>query len=147
MDDSITSFLEKQTCASLCCVDEEGKPYSFICYYSFNSEEGLLYFKSSAKSHHSEILKTNSWISGTILPDKSNILVVKGVQLEGIILGEEDPLTRGCTTNYYKRHPMAIAMPGEIRTIQINDIKMTDSSKGFGKKISWNRNQLMEAVI
>jgi uncharacterized protein YhbP (UPF0306 family) len=34
-----------------------------------------------------------------------------------------------------------LAIPGETRTIQISHIKMTDSTKGFGKKITWNRDE------
>ena len=64
---------------------------------------------------------------------------MKGVQFEGIVLGADHPLTRKFSGCYHKKHPMALVIPGVIQTIQINHIKMTDSTKGFGKKITWNR--------
>jgi len=139
MNDSITRFLQRQTCATICCVDELGKPYCFSCFYVFDCKERLLYFKSSADSHHSVLLKKNPIIAGTILPDKLNVLFVKGVQFEGFVLDEHQPLAIQASAYYHKKHLIALAIPGEIWTVQINYIKMTDSTKGFGKKITWSR--------
>lgn len=139
MNETIIHFLQQQTCATLCCVDEQDKPYCFSCFYASNSEEGLLYFKSSADSHHSVLMKKNPFIAGTILPDKINTLIVKGVQFEGIVLDAQNPLLKKALGNYLKQHPLALAIPGETWAIQINHIKMTDSTMGFGKKITWNR--------
>jgi uncharacterized protein YhbP (UPF0306 family) len=141
MNEAIIHFIKQQTCATICCVDEQGKPYCFSCYYAFNREEGLLYFKSSADSHHSALMKINPFLAGTILPDKLNTLLVKGVQFEAIVLNEHDPLSLRAPGYYHKKYPIALAIPGEIRTIQINCIKMTDSTMGFGKKITWNRDE------
>jgi len=139
MNETIIRFIQKQTCASVCCADEQGKPYCFSCFYAFNAEEGILYFKSSADSHHSALMKKNPFIAGTILPDKLNTLLVKGIQFQGIVLDSQHPLTKKASGNYHKEYPVALAMNGEISVIQINHIKMTDSSKGFGKKITWDR--------
>jgi uncharacterized protein YhbP (UPF0306 family) len=141
MKDCIIQFIKKQTCASICCVDKNGSPYCFSCFYAFNSDEGLLYFKSSPGSRHSEIISENPGIAGTILPDKLNILLVKGIQFEGVVLPENDFLCKNASVNYHKKYPVALAMQGETLTIQINSIKMTDSSMGFGKKIIWVRKE------
>jgi len=93
MNETITYFLQRQTCATICCVDELGKPYCFTCFYAFNSDRGLLYFKSAAESHHAGLMKIHPSVAGTILPDKLNKLIVKGVQLEGIVLRSGHPLT------------------------------------------------------
>ena len=139
MNETIFKFIEKQTCASVCCVDENAAPYCFSCFYVFNQKDGLLYFKSSLSAKHSMIIANNPVIAGTILPDKLNVLLVKGIQFVGIILSENHPLTKQAAAYYYKKNPAAMAMPGEIWTIQIDTIKMTDSTLGFGKKINWNR--------
>jgi uncharacterized protein YhbP (UPF0306 family) len=141
MNESIIKFIEKQKCASICCVNEEGKPYCFSCFYVFSSQHGLLYFKSSSAARHSAIISNNPLIAGTILPDKLNVLLVKGIQFEGVILPENHPFTQQASAHYYKKNPAALAMPGEVWAIQIDSIKMTDSTMGFGKKITWNRNE------
>lgn len=147
MNDTIIKFLEKQTCATICCVDEGGKPYCFSCFYAFNAEEGLIYFKSSAESYHSILMKKNSFIAGTILPDKLKTLVVKGVQFEGDVVGTDDSLMKQASAYYHKRHPLALAMSGDIWIIQMNNIKMTDSTMGFGKKITWSSDEKVKVMV
>ena len=137
MDEEIVRFLQQQTCATICVVDENGSPYCFNCMYAFTGEFGLLYFKSSADTHHAGLLKTSSLVAGTILPDKLNVILPKGVQFNGLVLQEHDPLTEKASLFYHKKFPIAIAVSGEVWTIRINRIKMTDSTKGFRKKITW----------
>ena len=72
MNSSILKFLEKQTCATICCIDEKANPCCFSCFYVFDSENGLMYFKSSAETEHAQLLEKNRLISGTVLPDKLN---------------------------------------------------------------------------
>lgn len=141
MNETIIRFLQRQTCSTICCVDEQGKAWCFCCFYAFNGEEGLLYFKSSADSHHSVLMEKNPFTAGTILPDKLNVLLVKGVQFEGIVIDADHPLMKQASGFYHKKYPMALAMSGNMWAIQINHIKMTDSTMGFGKKITWSRDE------
>lgn len=139
MKDPIANYFTQQTAASICCIDEKGMPYCFSCFYAYNSKDHLLYYKSSRDTRHSILLMDKPQVAGTILPDKLQKLLVKGVQLEGILLAEEDPLTQNAAAQYYLKNPMAMAIPGIVWTIRIDNIKMTDSSIGFGKKITWQR--------
>ena len=142
MNDRIIQFLKKQTCATICCTDEVGNPYCFSCYYSFNKTNGLLYFKSCADALHSRLLKKNPLIAGTVLPDTLSKLITRGLQFQGELLEECHPLSIDAFKNYHIRHPLAIGFKGEVFIIQINEIKMTDSSLGFGKKIAWQREKV-----
>ena len=139
MNERIIQFIKKQTCATVSCVDEHGNSYCFNCFYAFNSEDGLLYFKSSDDTHHSKLMKMNSQVSGTILPDKLNKLLVKGIQFTGTIIQATNLLAEHASVNYYNQHPIGLSVPGDIWTIEMNWIKMTDTSIGFGKKIIWGR--------
>jgi uncharacterized protein YhbP (UPF0306 family) len=144
MNEPIIQFLELQNCASVCCIDEEGKPYCFSCFYTFNRQEGLIYFKSSANSHHARLMKKNPFVAGTVLPDKLNKLTTKGIQFEALVLDTGLPQVKKDVSSYFRKHPAALVMPGEIWALQIEHIKMTDSTLGFGKKIIWNRAKKME---
>ena len=139
MDDRIVKFIREQTCASVCCADQHDGPYCFSCVYAFDSEEKFLYYKSSSGTRHSEILLLHPAVAGTILPDKLNMLHIKGIQFEGVVLPAGHPLAQHASALYYKKHPLALTQPGSIWTIQINTIKFTDNSLGFGKKITWDR--------
>jgi uncharacterized protein YhbP (UPF0306 family) len=139
MNKPIVEFIVKQTCASICCTDEQGNPYCFSCFYVLNSDDGLLYFKSSAGTKHGGILQQRQSIAGTILPDKLNKLIVKGIQFEGRMLRDDHPLAIAAPAHYYKKNPAALAIPGEIWVLELFHIKMTDSTLGFGKKIIWDK--------
>lgn len=141
MNGTVINFLSEQTCATICCTDEKGKPYCFSCYYGFNSENCLLYFKSSADAHHSLLLKGKPEIAGTVLPDKLNRLVTRGIQFQGEVLSQLHPLAKDAYRKYHEKYPMALAVKGEVFAILLNRINMTDSRLGFGKKINWKRSE------
>ena len=140
MNENIKKFIKDQTCATICCVDELGGAYCFSCFYAFDPDEGLLYFKSSGNSHHSALIKKNPFIAGTILPDKLKRFVIKGIQFSGIVLdGREEFLTQAAV-KYNEKYRIAFAVSGDMWIIQIYHIKMTDAAIGLGKKILWDRN-------
>lgn len=147
MNEIISLFIQEQNCASICCIDEEGKPYCFSCFYAFNTEAVFLYFKSSANSQHALLMKKNPFVAGTILPDKLNKISIKGIQFEAVVLDTQQPLVKRTLGIYLKKHPLALAIPGEIWALQINKIKMTDSTLGFGKKINWERESRKEDPV
>lgn len=142
MNESIMRFIEMQKCVSICCVDSEGNPYCFSCFYAFNAEEGLLYFKSSPATYHIKLLLQKPVVSGSILPDKLQILSVKGIQFQGVVLSEHHELSKNASTHYHKKYPFTLAIPGEKWTIQLTRIKMTDSSRLFGNKLYWERTEM-----
>lgn len=141
MTEPIIQFVETQTCASICVVGNDNSPYCFSAYYAFSATDGLLHFKSSPDTTHGKMIEQNPNVAGTILPDRLVKLTTKGIQFTGEILQENDLQKKAAANSYYKKFPMAIAVPGQVYTIQIDTIKMTDSTLGFGKKIHWTRKQ------
>ena len=139
IDEEIKYFINDQNVVSICCTNEEGHPYCFPCFFAFNSKLGLIYFKSSPSALHSLMISKNPGIAGTILPDKLNILALKGIQFEGNVLDRENELAHSSSSLYHKKYPFAYVIPGEVYTIQLTSIKMTNGAKGFGKKIIWQR--------
>lgn len=139
MDKAIIEFIKKQTCANVCLNDENGNPYCFTCYYSFDENEKLLYFKTSDDSNHSHFMKKNRIVAGTILPDKSKTGEVRGLQFRGEILELNHNFSKGASAHYHLRFPFALAMKGDVFTIRLSDAKLTDSRLGFGKKVIWER--------
>lgn len=139
MNERINAYLEKHDCANVCCVDEQNYPYCFSCFYAYNGDEKLLYYKSSLHTQHAAIIIKNPNVAGTVLPGKLNWHQVKGLQFEGPVLPKGHPLTNNAAAIYYGKNPAALAMPGEIWAIRLNKVKLTDNSLGFGKKIHWER--------
>jgi len=145
MNERIIAFLEGQKVASICCVDENNTPCCFSCFYAFDRLRNLLYFKSSVNTQHGMVLQKAPRVAGTIQPNKLNPLAIKGIQFKGTILGEDDPFTSNAKSFYHNKHPFAIAVPGEVWTIQLQQVKMTDNTLSFAKKITWQRENAVEA--
>lgn len=143
MNQSIINFISDQKVATVCCIDANGFPQCFNCFYAFNSNDGLLHFKSSPSSDHSRLLLQKPQVAGSILPGKLNVLALKGVQFKGIVINASNALCQNAIADYHKKFPYALAKSGEVWTIQLESIKMTDNSKGFGTKILWNRSELI----
>jgi uncharacterized protein len=143
MNERIADFISQQRVATVCCVDEENKPHCFSCFYAFDNERQLLYFKSGSSAHHSQILLQNPVVAGAIQQDKVNSLAIKGVQFTGKILHPKNELCSQAESVYHKRFPFALAMPGEIWTLQPESIKMTDNTLSFGKKLHWSLHEVV----
>lgn len=144
MDDNIIYFINNQSVITICCVDEDATPYCFPCFFAFNSIKQLLYFKSSPTSYHALLLSKKPGIAGSILPDKLNVLALKGIQLEGVVLPPGHELAKDSSEYYYRKYPMALLIPGKIYTIELTGIKMTAGVKSIGKKITWQREESAE---
>ncbi len=147
MNKHIIDFMKGQKAASVCCADANGHPYCFSCYYTFNEKDHLLLFKTSKDSHHAQLLDKKAEVAGTILPDKLENLTVKGIQFSGILLEAEHILCVNSSKLYHKKFPFALAMSGDVMSIRLDTIKMTDSSMGFGKKLLWAREEEPNASL
>jgi uncharacterized protein len=136
----ISEFIESQSCAAICCVDEDGSPYCFNCFYVYNHKEQLLYYKSSLDTRHSGAMVKYPKVAGTILPDQLNKGHIVGVQFQGISMPFGHSASQNAAAIFYKKNPHAEEMPGEIWTIRLVSVKYTDSALGLGKKMIWERN-------
>jgi uncharacterized protein YhbP (UPF0306 family) len=81
----------------------------------------------------------NPKVSGTIMPDKLNKLAIKGIQFIGEALNFNDPLCKEASKNYYHKFPVAVAIPGVVWTIRLDQLKMTNNVMGIFEKLSWQR--------
>src|SRR5689334_8384484 len=111
IDKDILEFIAENKVATVCCVDSEALPYCFNCYYSFMEKEGILVYKSSLGTHHEELLKKNTQVAGTIIPEHIEVAVIKGIQFRGVLLGETFDLTMKASAAYYLKFPFALAVP------------------------------------
>lgn len=139
MNEKIIHFIEKQTCGNLCTIGADGKPWCFSFFYAFAAAEGLLYFKTHLDTRHTVNMMANPIVAGTILPDKFNHLQIKGIQFEGEVLPLDHELAAHAASRYHHKHPIALAMSGDVWTVKLNAVKFTDNTLGFGTKLVWSR--------
>lgn len=136
-DSRIVDFIASQKAFTLAtCAG--GVPWCTTCYYAFDPDGMRLIFMSSPDTRHIGEMVGNSRVAGSILPDRSAIGKVKGVQFTGTGV-RCDALPEGNELRdiYLRRYPFAKAMKGECYTVELRSVKMTDNTLGFGKKLLW----------
>jgi len=139
MDKEIVDFIAEQKVATIACIDERNAPYCFNCYYSFIEQDGFLIYKSSFNTRHEAILKQNKQVAGTIIPEQIEVATIRGIQFEGALVDETMEQAMKASASYYLRFPFAMAVPGKLYLLQLDRIKFTDNTRGFGFKQQWQR--------
>ncbi len=120
-----------------------GKPYCCSCFYTFDREGKRLIFKSETGTRHVTELLLQPQIAGSILPKSLAIGKVKGIQFTGQALPLQETEDYDRTKKlYYKQFPIALTMGGQLWAVELETIKMTDHTLGFGNKLRWERAQL-----
>jgi hypothetical protein len=138
IDEEIVAFINENKVATV-CASVNNEPYCFNCYYSFMEQDGLLVYKSSTGTKHDKMLVENNKTAGTIVPENTEVTSIRGIQFEGLVLKERFELSLKLSASYYLKYPFAMAMPGTLFAIQINKMKFTDNTRGFGFKQNWER--------
>jgi uncharacterized protein YhbP (UPF0306 family) len=139
----ISKFINENKIAAICCTDGNNQPYCFHCFYVFDATNNLLFFKSSEKTFHASLLAKNPAIAGSILPQKMEMLALKGIQFTGTVLYSDFPNQINPDIYYHKKLPLGLAKPGHVYCIQLQTIKMTDNTILFGTQLLWNKSELV----
>lgn len=117
------------------------KPYCANCFYAFEEIGGWLVFKSDAATNHIRQAVENPIVAGTVIPDKLVKAKVQGVQFNGLFREASGSDLKRAEDVYYKRFPFARAFGGMMWIIELDELKMTDNTLGFGKKLLWKKPQ------
>lgn len=142
MNERIVKFISSQKCLTICTV-ENNQPYCANCFYAYIPEDNFLIFKSDKNTKHVSQALINNNVAGTILPDVEQTGTIKGIQFTGIFSFPSGYLIENAKKVYYNRFPFALAVPGELWTLELISVKMTDNSFGFGKKICWQKHNCL----
>ncbi len=136
--DEMVLFINSVKVATVCCC-EDNLPWCFNCYYAFRKEEGLLIFKSSSGTRHESTLGKNRNVAGTIIPEQIVLANIQGIQFEGTLLDDSIGGSMKAAATYYLAFPFAMAVPGKLYLIQLDNLKFTDNKRAFGYKSHWRR--------
>jgi len=136
MDIKVDRFIKEQSNLTL-CTSVNDVPHCANCFYVYLSEEHVLVFKSSDKTKHILNAMSNNRIAGTIVPDIRAAGTIKGIQFSGHFSSAQGDLLAKAKHIYYGKNPMALLMKGELWTIKLTEVKMTDNTLGLGNRITW----------
>jgi len=145
MEERIIKFISGHRLMTLATTDGV-QPYCCNLFYVFDTASCNLIFMSSSDTRH---VKEAFWqpnLAGTIVSDEVSIARLQGIQFTGKFFKPTGELLLNAKKIYFKKFPLAHFLDSSICCIEINFIKMTDNTLGFGKKILWSRATELHAV-
>lgn len=137
---AISRWLAKQHVVTW-CVHHEGELWCANAFYYYDPDRVAFYVLSEEKTRHAQMSGSQAPVAGTVNGQPKNVALIRGVQFKGEIRrleGEQSTLMRN---HYTRRFPMALAMSAPVWEIRLDELKFTDNTLGFGKKIHWLRQE------
>ncbi|STC78513.1 conserved protein, UPF0306 family [Escherichia coli] len=109
-------------------------------FYLFDAQKVAFYILTEEKTRHAQMSGPQAAVAGTVNGQPKTVALIRGVQFKGEIRrleGEESDLARQA---YNRRFPVARMLSAPVWEIRLDEIKFTDNTLGFGKKMIWLRN-------
>ena len=138
MESKIIDYLQKNKVLAL-ATSVNDIPYCANCFYVFDDANKTLVFLSDEKTRHIAEALQNINVGGSIQNGVTTVAKIQGIQFTGEFINPTEEQAKHFYKTYYKKIPFAKAKPSPIWGIQLNWIKMTDNTLGFGKKLIWER--------
>ncbi|EOC1299096.1 YhbP family protein [Cronobacter dublinensis] len=136
--DAISQWLAKQHVVTY-CVGREDALWCANAFYVYDRERVAFYLLSDTKSRHGEMAGRKARVAGTVNGQTKTVARIRGVQFAGELRLVEAPESEALRERYNRRFPVARVMSSPLWEIRLDEIKFTDNTLGFGKKLAWLR--------
>lgn len=133
MDKKIVSFIQKHHLLSLATMRE--RLWCCSMFYAFDEGEGAFIVASDETSEHMINAVQNVHVAGTVALETKTVGKIQGIQFAGVM---EKADTKKYEL-YFEAFPYARIMTPTLWAIRLDEVKMTDNTLGFGKKLIWKR--------
>jgi uncharacterized protein YhbP (UPF0306 family) len=135
---TISRWLKKQHVVTY-CLTREDDIWCANAFYVFDAGRVAFYLLSDTDTRHGQMANGRARVAGTVNGQPKTVALIRGVQYRGelrLLEGDEAEEKRAL---YCRRFPVARAMSAPVWAIRLDELKFTDNTLGFGKKLSWLR--------
>ncbi|MGL5699532.1 MAG: YhbP family protein [Kluyvera sp.] len=135
---AISRWLSKQHVVSW-CVAKEGELWCANAFYVYDPQRVVFYLLSDDNTRHGQMTGQQAPVAGTVNGQPKTVALIRGVQFKGEIRrleGEESEQKRAL---YTRRFPVARTLSASVWELRLDELKFTDNTLGFGKKLHWFR--------
>lgn len=134
LPEAIIRFMGQHHVLTLATSDKEGL-WCANCFYACNKKSGALIFTSSPETRHGEAMSTNPKVAASIVLETRIVGRIRGLQISG----EVRPADEESQRLYLKRFPYTALADLHLWQLEPHELKLTDNTLGFGKKLIWRR--------
>jgi hypothetical protein len=133
MIEKIECFIHEHHLLSLATIGE--RLWCCSMFYAYDAETISFIVASDETTEHMNNVLQNPYIAGTVALETKTVGKIQGIQFSGVMAKAE---TKGYDF-YFKAFPYARIMNPTLWEIRLDEVKMTDNTLGFGKKVTWKR--------
>lgn len=105
-------------------------------FYAYDPETVAFIVASDPDTEHMRNIAASCAVAGTVALETKTVGKIRGIQFSGIM---ERVWNDGEKELYFRCFPYARVMNPTLWRICLDEVKMTDNTLGFGKKIIWKR--------
>lgn len=132
--ENINAFIKKHHLLSLASVGE--RLWCCSMFYAYDPEAVAFVVASDPDTEHMRNVAENPGVAGTVALETKTVGKLQGIQFSGTMQRDDGTRSREL---YFKCFPYARVMNPTLWRIVLEEIKMTDNTLGFGKKLNWKR--------
>lgn len=108
-------------------------------FYAYDPDTFSFVVASDETTEHMRNIASNPHVAGTVALETKTVGKIQGIQFSGVIERCSEPLQK----LYFEAFPYARVMNPTLWSIRLDEVKMTDNTLGFGKKLIWKRAPLI----
>ncbi len=97
------------------------------------------YVLSEDQTRHGQMTGLKAQVAGTVNGQPKTVALIRGVQFAGEIRRLDEEESAVPRAQYNRRFPVARMLSAPMWEIRLNEVKFTDNTLGFGKKLHWIR--------
>lgn len=121
------------------CVNGGASLWCASAFYAFDRKEAAFYLLSDPKTRHGQMAGKRAEVAGTISDQTKTVLHIRGLQFHGELRLLEDEESKYARKGYYRQFPAARLLSAPVWSLEVDELKFTDNTLGFGKKLIWLR--------
>jgi len=133
MIEKIERFIDEHHLLSLATMGE--RLWCCSMFYAYDPERISFIVASEETTEHMSNVACDPNVAGTVALETKMVGKIQGIQFSGVITKAEIKAYE----LYYGAFPYARIMNPTLWVIRLDEVKMTDNTLGFGKKITWKR--------
>lgn len=132
MHPKIEAFISKHHLLSLATYGEE--LWCCSLFYAYDSKQVAFIVATDKETLHGANVVKDHTVAGTVALETKTVGKIQGIQFRG-----EMRLCDEAKELYFDAFPFSRVMNPMLWIIRLDEIKMTDNTLGFGKKLIWKR--------
>lgn len=105
-------------------------------FFVYDPQEVAFVIASDPETEHARNVRSRPEVSGTVALETKTVGKIRGVQFAGEMVRTDESEDR---ERYFAAFPYARVMSPVLWKVRLHEIKMTDNTLGFGKKLMWKR--------